>query len=76
MANTYCITTCSEATDWKRIIVAEFQTATAIDALEAYYHQHHDGKPVVLNRAFMTRGITIDGVRYTAFTKQFLGRFD
>jgi len=69
---TYCITTCSEATGWKRVIVAEVQANNDMDALEAYYSEHHSGLDVILRRAFLVRSMTVGGTRYVAFTRQFL----
>lgn len=69
---TYCITTCSEATKWERVVVAECEATNDLEALEAYYSKHHDGQDVTLRRAFMVRSMTIGGTRYVAYTKQFI----
>lgn len=69
---TYYITTCSESTNWKRVIIDQYDANNDLEALEAHYNKHHNGEQVLLRRAFLFRSMTINGTRYVAFSKQYL----
>jgi hypothetical protein len=63
---TYAITITGEQTNWKPVIVAEYDAENERAALGAYYSDHHKAETCKLGGIFKITHMTINGTRYIA----------